>query len=466
MDVNLLTGTGSGGTAEGDTLTDVENLIGSIFDDDLTGDDEDNLLHGGIGIDVLVGNGGNDTLDGGIGNDWLVGGNDADTLVGGEGLDFASYGAASSLVTIDLAYGIGLGAEAENDTLSGIENIAGSAHGDVLFGDAGSNILIGQAGDDTLFGGVGADLLIGLADDDTYFVDNALDVVVEAGSQGIDTVLTSVSYALTAGADVEVFRTTDDNGTTAIDLTGNASGNEITGNNASNVLDGGGGNDQLIGRDGDDTYLVDSATDTITENGGQGIDTVRTNVSYVLTAGADVELLATSDDNGTAAIDLTGNANGNIVRGNNGNNVINGGDGDDDLTGLGGQDLFLFDTPLDAAVNLDVITDFNVADDTILLENTVFGAFAAGGLAAERFVIGTAALDANDNIIYDAVTGALYYDSDGNGAARRGPVRGAERGTGADQPRLPRRLDPVIPPRRGSFRSRRAGIRCRTVRRI
>jgi Ca2+-binding RTX toxin-like protein len=58
-----------------------------------------------------------------------------------------------------------------------------------------------------------------------------------------------------------------------------------------------------------------------------------------------------------------------------------------------------------------------VADDTIVLENTIFGAFAAGPLAAEWFIIGAVALEANDNIIYNSTTGALLYDSDGNGAA-------------------------------------------------
>jgi Ca2+-binding RTX toxin-like protein len=484
--VNLLTGTGSGGTAEGDTLTDVENLIGSLFDDDLTGDDEANRLQGSIGVDELVGNGGNDTLEGGIGDDWLVGGTGADTLTGGSGFDFVLYGDSASGVTIDLAAGTAWGGDADGDTFSSIENIAGSDFADVLIGNAGDNILKGAGGDDTLVGGLGADLLAGFtgidtvsyaastaavtvdlaagtgsggdaagdsfsdienvygsdfadtltgdgdgnmldgrggADtmagnggDDTYFVNDALDVVTEADAQGNDTVLTSVSYTLATGADVEVFRTTDDTGTTAIDLTGSAFDNEITGNDGANVITGGGGADHLVGRNGDDTYIVDSATDTITENGGQGIDTVQTSVSFVLTAGADVETLETTDDNGTVAIDLSGNANGNIVRGNNGNNVIGGGNGRDTLTGLGGQDSFLFDTPLDAAINLDVITDFNVADDTILLDDAIFSSsLGLGNIAAGEFVIGTAALDANDRIIYDSNTGALFYDSDGVG---------------------------------------------------
>ena len=121
----------------------------------------------------------------------------------------------------------------------------------------------------------------------------------------------------------------------------------------------------------DDIYYVDNASDTVTESGGQGSDTVRASVSYGLGSG-DIEFLTTTDDNGTAGLTLTGNATGNVVRGNNGNNVINGGDGNDELIGLGGQDWFLFDTPLDAMFNIDRVTDFNVTDDTIRLDATIF----------------------------------------------------------------------------------------------
>jgi Ca2+-binding RTX toxin-like protein len=416
VDVSLLTGTGSGGTAEGDTLDDVENLIGSLFDDDLTGDDERNLLQGSIGADELVGRGGNDTLEGGIGDDWLSGDNGGDILSGGAGFDFIAYTMAETGVTIDLAAGIASGGDATGDTFSSIEHVAGSDYDDALTGDAGDNILKGFGGADTLVGGLGADAMLGWGDDDTYVVDNALDQVFENDGDGNDTVLTSVSYVLAAGADIEIFRTTDDTGIAAIDLTGSAFDNEITGNDGANVITGGGGADHLIGRNGDDTYVVDSATDSITENGGQGIDTVRTSTSFVLTAGADVETLETTDDAGTNGIDLTGNANGNIVRGNNGDNRIAGGDGRDTLTGLGGQDSFLFNTALDAAVNLDEITDFDVADDTILLDDAIFSSsLGLGNIAAGEFVIGSVALDANDRIIYNNVTGDLFYDSDGVG---------------------------------------------------
>ena len=108
-----------------------------------------------------------------------------------------------------------------------------------------------------------------------------------------------------------------------------------------------------------------------------------------------------------------------MVLGNAGNNVINGGDGRDELTGLGGQDSFLFDTLLNVAFNVDVITDFNVADDTIRLDDDIFSSdlLAGNSVADSQFVIGAAALDAGDRIIYNSASGAVYYDSDGTGAA-------------------------------------------------
>jgi Ca2+-binding RTX toxin-like protein len=236
----------------------------------------------------------------------------------------------------------------------------------------------------------------------------------------VDTVYTSVSYTLTPGADVETLATIDETDTAAINLTGNASGNQIIGNDGNNVINGGGGVDQMTGRGGNDTYFVDNATDTVTESGGQGIDTVRTSVSWTLTAGADVEILRTTSDFG--AIDLTGNSSGNVVIGNNASNILNGRDGNDELWGGSGHDSFLFDTALDAAFNVDIIADFdvpddtNLNDDTILLDDAVFSSsLGLGNISAGEFVTGATAQDANDRIIYDDVTGALFYDSDGNG---------------------------------------------------
>jgi Ca2+-binding RTX toxin-like protein len=360
----------------------------------LTGNSTNNAIRGNNGTNILNGGGGSDGIDGRGGTDTVSYENNAWRVVVVLGVNGApGQGYEFGLVPQEVLLSL--------DTLVNIENVRGSNFNDTLVG----NELVNE--------------LRGLGGSDIYVVQNAGDTIVELGGQGTDEVRAAVSYTLTAGADVETLRTTDDTGTAAINLTGNGANNHVIGNNAGNTLDGGGGNsDTLEGRGGNDTYLVNNANVTITESGGQGIDTVRTSVSYTLTAGADVELLATSNDAGTTAINLTGNANGNEVRGNNGNNVIAGGDGRDFLTGLGGQDQFLFNTALNAASNVDEITDFAIGVDRIQLENAVFTAFAAGGVAANRiFTVGIGVQDANDNLVYNRATGELFYDADGAGGA-------------------------------------------------
>jgi serralysin len=80
--------------------------------------------------------------------------------------------------------------------------------------------------------------------------------------------------------------------------------------------------------------------------------------------------------------------------------------------------------------NVDVITDFNVADDTIRLDDDIFssGLTPGNSVAGSQFVIGAAALDAGDRIIYNDATGAVLYDSDGTGATAA--IQFATLGTG------------------------------------
>jgi len=143
-----------------DTLSGFENLTGSDFDDTLTGSNVANILVGGAGNDVIKGGAGNDTLNGGIGNDVLIGGPGADALDGGGGSDTASYTGSGVGVTVDLNAGTGLGGQAQGDTLTGIEDLIGSAFNDKLTGDAGDNVLAGGSGKDQLTGGPGADTFV------------------------------------------------------------------------------------------------------------------------------------------------------------------------------------------------------------------------------------------------------------------------------------------------------------------
>ena len=99
-----------------------------------------------------------------------------------------------------------------------------------------------------------------------------------------------------------------------------------------------------------------------------------------------------------------------------GNDQLEGGRGADTLTGGKGADTFIFASPLDGKA--DTILDFNFNEgDVLQLDHNIFTALQSGTLAADQFVLGKAAQDANDHLIYDRATGELAYDPDGNGAA-------------------------------------------------
>jgi len=169
--------------------------------------------------------------------------------------------------------------------------------------------------------------------------------------------------------------------------------------------------------------------DIVTELVGEGIDLVQSSVTYTLTA--NVEKLTLT---GTLAINGTGNGMNNTLLGNAsanrlvglagadtldggaGNDVLLGGAGNDFLSGGLGQDSFVFNTALNASTNIDTLTDYTVVDDTIRLENAIFTSLTTtGALNAGYFVVGTSAVDADDYLIYDDSTGALFYDADANG---------------------------------------------------
>lgn len=128
--------------------------------DTISGFGGNDQLFGDAGNDKLFGGSGNDMLDGGTGDDTLEGGSGDDALVGGTGIDTASYEHASIGVMLDLANG-GVTNDAAGDTYSGIENVQGSAYGDIIAGNSGSNIIWGGNGDDYLFGMAGNDGLLG-----------------------------------------------------------------------------------------------------------------------------------------------------------------------------------------------------------------------------------------------------------------------------------------------------------------
>ncbi len=220
----------------------------------------------------------------------------------------------------------GTAVEAKGNDLNNI--LLGNSSNNTIYGFAGNDILNGGAGDDRLFGGLG---------NDTYIVDSMGDIVTELLNEGTDTVESSVTWTL--GDNLETLKLT---GTANIDGTGNALNNFLQGNNGNNTLIGGDGNDTLIGGfgnntliggNGNDTYIVEVATDIVTEALNAGTDTVQASVSWTL--GDNLENLTLT---GSGNINGTGNDLNNTLNGNGGNNILNGGGGNDILNGNTGTD--------------------------------------------------------------------------------------------------------------------------------
>jgi Ca2+-binding RTX toxin-like protein len=253
---------------------------------------------------------------------------------------------------------------------------------------------------------------------DTYWVDSAGDETNEnaAPSDGVDNVFASISFSLTSQPIENLTLIGSDN----LYGIGNALANTLVGNGGNNILNGLAGADWLSGVAGSDRYYVDEAGDVVDESmaGSNGVDTVNSYITFNLAntkvvhgAVEDLVLL------GSGRLNATGNALANHITGNAGSNVVDGLAGNDWLTGGGGNDFFLFDTAPNASTNFDRVLDFNVAMDTIRLENAIFTRLAVGMLADAAFHVGAAAHDVNDRIVYNSATGALLYDIDGTGAA-------------------------------------------------
>ncbi|HVQ08006.1 MAG TPA: calcium-binding protein [Allosphingosinicella sp.] len=378
-------------------------------------------VHGGTEAIYLIGNGFAQTIVGNAGANLIDGRGGADVMAGLAGDD--SYVVDNALDQI--LEGIGQGNDSIITSVSyvlssnqEIETLTTQTHAgtDDLFltGNQYNNTLIGNAGDNIINGVGGADVMYGLDGDDTYAIDDLGDLVIDLENQGNDLVLTYLSHTLSNGNQIETLSTVFHQGTDAINLGGNDYNNTLIGNYGANYLNGNGGADVMIGLNGNDTYVADNAADLVQEVAGGGADLLYSFVSYTLAAGQEVETISTAVQGGTTTINLTGNEFAQTIVGNAGANLIDGKGGSDVLYGLGGADTFAFTTALGAG-NVDTLADFAAGTDKIGLDDAIFTAIGAT-LNASAFVIGTAAGDADDRIVYNSTTGALFYDADGSGA--------------------------------------------------
>ncbi len=397
--ITSLQNTGGGGT---DRLRNIENVIGGIASDTLTGNSSSNVLNGLSGNDTLSGAGGNDTLTGGSGDD---------RLDGGSGSDTASYAEASGSVAVSLAIPAAQNTGADGiDTLVSIENLGGSAFDDTLTGNGANNTLAGGLGNDVLLGGLGNDRLDG---------GDGADAASYADASGAVNVSLALSTAQATGA------TGSDTLVSIENLTGSAFADTLTGNAGGNVLSGGVGNDVLLGGLGDDRLDGGSGIDTATyadASGAVSVSLAITTAQNTGAAGSDILISIESLIGGSANDALTGDGGANTLNGNGGNDTLVGGAGNDSLDGGAGNDTYRYTATAFAgdvgAGQADTVAtgtgdriDFSIGVEGLLKIGgqslSALGANVALGstFSADtnvRFNAGHFQVDINDNLLFDA----------------------------------------------------------------
>lgn len=340
VDLAVGTATGDAASVGTDSFSDVNQVAGSAFADQLSGSNATD--------DTFLGGGGNDTID------------------GRGGLDTADYSNAAGSVDVNLTTGSASDGFGGTDTLLRIENVRGSNFNDTVFGDGAGNSLHGEAGDDflfgaggtdSLFGGSGNDVLGGGGGDDWLQGDAGTDTFI--GGAGDDTLIGGNG---TADTEIDVADYSAADGPLFIDLTALGTFNGLSAGTVSNGAEVGTdiivGIERIIGTDAADTFTVGDGvftsgfTDFVEFEGGGGDDIIKgngaTRISYRNAGSAVVVDLeagtATGDDTGTDTFtqvnQIAGSAFNDTLLGNDGfNDTILGGAGDDSIDGRGGVDV-------------------------------------------------------------------------------------------------------------------------------
>jgi serralysin len=372
------------------------NATGNSIDNTITGGAGRNRIDGGIGADSMIGGSGDDTYvvdnasdtiteNGGGGTDtvessitYTLAANVENLLLTGSG-DIDATGNASNNFLRGTSGINTINGNSGDDTVFGFggnDTINGGDGADSLYGDAGSDILNGGTGNDSLRGGAGRDSFVfssGFGDDTlhdytvgfdnidlsalnfgTYatLLANTADVSGDAviTLSGNTITLTGVTKAqlqegdfagltpgATSGNDTMNGLSTADNldgGDGNDTIYGNGGADTLAGGAGNDYIDGGASADAMSGGTGDDIYIVNHNSDTVTENSGEGTDTVRSDTGWTL--GANVENLTLT---GSFDINGAGHSGNNVIHGNDANNTLTGNGGNDSLFGNGGDDI-------------------------------------------------------------------------------------------------------------------------------
>ncbi|MBM6595616.1 hypothetical protein [Microvirga pudoricolor] len=350
------------------TVTDVVYLK-STFDTFMTGDSATAAAKIFAGADTVIGNRFNDILEGFGGDDTLTGGKGNDTVIGGAGTDTAIFSGKRA----DYAVAI-----AEDGTVTVADQRVDADGADTLVGVEAFQFADGTA--------------------------RSLDVLatVPVAPTAITLSSASILENSAGGTVVGTLGAVDANGGAFTFLLKDPAGGRFA------LKDG-----QIVVADGAtidfETAASHAVTLQVTDNWGLTFEQTLT-----ITVTDAVEA-------------LRGTGKANKLVGGSGSDILYGLGGKDVLSGKSGRDVFVFNTK-PGANNVDKITDFNVKDDTIWLDNKIFAALGKKGselkpalLKKAFFTLSGAAGDADDHLVYDNTTGALSYDADGNGASA--PIR-------------------------------------------
>ena len=394
--VSLTAATATGDTAGTDSLTGIEGVLGSLYDDVITGSALANRLHGDEGNDTIAGLAGADTLIGWLGNDVFLVGSGAqgagDLFIGDIGFDELRFTSTlrgdtltlrasvpdvehilvsdkdglttgTTALNVNAVYALGAVWVTGND---GVNAMTGSAYADTLEGGGGNDrldgrrgddslnggggrdVLLGGVGNDTLDGGLGNDTLYGGAGDDLYNVSSTGDVFVETVGGGFDLIQGTVSVVVSANIEEVILLGAGSTSAsaaslvTSVQMLGAEGSNTLIGGSAADSLYGSSGSDLLAGGGGDD-YL-DGGTDFSDQ---ADYSSLATALSIDFSEGTFTIGGALGNDTlvsiegvlaGSGNDTLLGSDASNAISGGGGNDLISGGGDSDQLNGGAGDD--------------------------------------------------------------------------------------------------------------------------------
>ena len=378
VNVNLATGTATDSFGGTDTVSNIEAVVGTDFDDTIIGNGADNYIQGDDGTDYLDGAGGQDTL----------GFNAED---------------GSSGVVVDLAAGTATDTYGNSDTVPNFEGVEGSFHDDTIVGEGSGGFFIGHAGNDYIDGAGGWDTV-------SYKTD-----AQEGGTA-------AVNVNLATGVATDGFGDTD----TLVDI------EAVWGTNGDDVFVGNGNENEFQGLAGDDSYNGGGDEDAVVYAQETGSLAVVAN----LATGTGTDTYGDAETY-TSIERLMGSQNADTLTGNGSDNQFVGNAGDDVIDGAGGRNTVWYKDEHysggTGAVNVNLAT--GTATDSFGDTDTLINIVNVWGTAGDDVFVGNGGdnefqgLAGNDSFDGGSGSNAVTFEQEDGG---NGVVVDLAAGTGTD----------------------------------